>query len=228
MSSSSGFEGRVNGPLKRSSFFPILRSENLHNDVRSFSDFKGSHPPGPPKALFASWGGTTGLPVAGVAILVAGSGGMHSGQVQFVNNARCRTADAGRLADGVRVLRSDTSASPAAGLSRCGGSIREDFRVPFLPNCTGRRQTLQADPRGAKIPCPRRPYNRRHFFLCNQSVAAKMKDGARQLKFIYGSLESGGGAMATLANFCASLLYGVFSENLFRPKMPSPWLTPEV
>jgi len=137
---------------------------------------------------------------------------MNAGLAQLPKNARkCRAE---------RV--------PTGALAHDSDSILRDSRAPYLSNCAGRRQTEQATLSGTKIPCLQRPYNEIHFFFWNQSVAAKVKDGPRQLKFVYGSQEPGGSAMATLSHFCASLLYGVFSENLFRPEMPSSWLTPEV
>lgn len=161
---------------------------------------------------------------------------MHSGQDQFVKIAGYWPAvnAAGNPARRVRACHShNPGAGPAAGhrpgaMGRRDVSIWAYFRVSFLPNCAGRRQTRQANPRGAKIPCPRGSYNEKYFFFWNQSVAAEIKDGARQLKFVYGSPDSDGGAVATLTKFCASLLYGVFSENPFRRNVPCPWLTPEV
>lgn len=142
---------------------------------------------------------------------------MHSGQSQFVENAgKCRIV--GHTMS--TVLRAfecrgggNHPGSQQAGFRCQGDSILRDFYAPFIPNYMGRRQTEIATLRGTKIPCPQRLYNKKHFFFWNQSVAAELKGGPRLLKFVHGSPEFGGGAMATLHDFCASLLYGVLSEN---------------
>lgn len=137
---------------------------------------------------------------------------MNSGRAQFDRNAKRDRAGCVGMHVGIPVSARRLPPSSAACVSRRSGSILGDFLAPFIPNCAGQRQIEQATLRGTKIPCPQRSYNKIHFFFWNQSVAAEGKDGPRRLKFVHGSPENGGSAVATLNDFSASLLYGVFSE----------------
>jgi hypothetical protein len=94
------------------------------------------------------------------------------------------------------------------------GSIVKDFRFPFTPNSMGQRPTKRAGLTGTIIPCLQATYNPQYFSFWNQPVATKCKNGLRQLKIIFACPEKGGVQMATLGHFCASLLYGVFSDFL--------------
>lgn len=93
-------------------------------------------------------------------------------------------------------------------------SIVKDFRTPSIPNAPGQRQTKQAGLTGSRIPCLQATYNTQYFSLWNQPVAAKCKNRLQQLKIIFECPEKGGVQMATSGHFCASLLYGVFSDFL--------------
>lgn len=140
---------------------------------------------------------------------------MYSGQAQVVGNLkRHQIAGGEKVSTGVEAAHSD--------------SMGRGFRVSLIPNSARRRQIERATQRGTKIPCPPRSYNEKHFFFWNQSVAAEVKDGPRRLKFVYGSLENGGSAMATWCDLYASLHYGAFAENSFILTMLFPWLNPEV
>lgn len=113
---------------------------------------------------------------------------MHSGQAQFIEIAEnCLTRNGSSFA-GVRGCYS------AAGSSRWSGSMLGGFCGPFVSNRPGLRQTEEATLRGTKIPCPQRPYSKRHLFFLNQSVAAEIERDPRQLKFVHGSPDCGGGA----------------------------------
>lgn len=126
---------------------------------------------------------------------------MRAGRAQKNGSTgTCRTLVAGSAKAGVFQSQSD--------------SIREDFRVPLIPNGEGRRQTKRAGLRGAKIPCLQPPYNTEHYPFWNQPVAEESEDRSRQLKIIYARPEGAGTEMAMLSHFCVFLLYGVFSEFL--------------
>jgi len=109
---------------------------------------------------------------------------MDSGQSQIVGS--CSTVD-GKMSTGVQVCDSD--------------SMLRGFCAPHISNRTGLRQTEEATLRGTKIPCPQRPYSKKHLFFWNQPVAAEIKDDPRQLEFIHGSPMCGGGAMTAMSGF---------------------------
>jgi hypothetical protein len=94
------------------------------------------------------------------------------------------------------------------------GSIVKDFRIPFTPNSMGQRPTKRTGLTGTNIPCLQTPYNTQYFSFWNQPVAAKCKNCLRRLKIIFACPEKGGVQVATSGHFCASLLYGVFSDFL--------------
>ena len=126
---------------------------------------------------------------------------MRAGRAQKNGSTRaCRTLVAGSRKAGLFLSQSD--------------SIREDFRVPLIPNGEGQRQTKRAGLRGAKFLCLQSPYNTEHFLVWNQPVAEESEDRLRQLKIIYARPEGAGTEMAKLSHFCVFLLYGVFSEFL--------------
>jgi hypothetical protein len=139
---------------------------------------------------------------------------MHSGQAQKVGfRAGCRTLGMG-----------------SAGTSLCASpsdSIVEDFHDQPFPNGEGQRQTERAGLTGTSIPCLQAPYNTKHFPFWNQLVAAEMEDRLRQLEFISACPEKAGADMATLSHFCASLLYGVYSES-FQTQDAVSMANPEV
>jgi len=130
---------------------------------------------------------------------------MHSGRTQqsgFI--AECRTLGAKN--------------APSGFLASYSDSIERDFRVPPIPNLVGQRQTNQAELKGTKIPCLQTTYNKHYFAFWNQTVAVKSEKGLRRLEIIDIYPEKAGGKMATLSHFCASLLYGVFSDFPSDPK----------
>ena len=126
---------------------------------------------------------------------------MHSDQTQKIGlGAGCHTLGTGSAGASLCVSPSD--------------SMLEDFHDQPFPNGEGQRQTKHADLTDTDIPCHQRPYNTKHFPFWNQLVAAEIEDRLRQLEFISACPEKAGAEMATLSHFCASLLYGVYSESL--------------
>jgi hypothetical protein len=126
---------------------------------------------------------------------------MRSGRAQKNGfRSRCRTLGAENAQAGFCASNSD--------------SIVEDSPVASIPNFEGQRQTMQAGLKGTIIPCLQATYNQQYFAFWNQPVAAKSEHRFRHLKIIYACPEKAGVKMATLRHFCASLLYGVFSEFL--------------
>jgi hypothetical protein len=92
------------------------------------------------------------------------------------------------------------------------GNIRTDSSDPFTPNYAGRSQTQKAGLSEARISCLQAPLNTQHFPVWNQLIAAIVRHDSRLLKFVEAGWEKGRDSMATLSDFYASLLYGVFCE----------------
>jgi hypothetical protein len=139
---------------------------------------------------------------------------MRWGQAQKIGlTTECRTLGVEGALDGFCASYSD--------------SIETDFRAPSIPNPVGQRPTKRAGLTGTIIPCLQAAYNKQYFSFWNQPVAVQCKKCLRQLKIFFVRPEKGGIEMATSGHFCASLLYGVFSD-LLQTQNATAMANPEV
>ena len=83
--------------------------------------------------------------------------------------------------------------------------------VSCVSNFREHRQTNEAGLNRA-FSGPRALHNRKDFPYWNHKLAARELSRSRQLKIMAKCPEGAGSKVATLSRFCASLLYGVFSE----------------